>query len=99
MLTNGSPLLKAWASAIGVVGIPGAIAVFLVYVGATEIPKLARGVEQSLVEARQTRELMEEQLEISKTLLQVTRWTCASAASLAKTPEAQQMTRDKCYDR
>ena len=98
---NGAtpPLLKAWASAIGVVGIPGAIAIFLVYVGATEVPRLARGVEQSLVESRQTRELLEEQIELTKTMLQVVRWTCAAAAVNQKTPEAQQAARDKCYER
>lgn len=34
--------VPVWARAIAVVGIPGAIAIFLVWVGANEIPKIAR---------------------------------------------------------
>lgn len=97
-MTNGT-MLKQWANAIGVVGIPGAIAIFLVYVGATEIPKLSRGAEQAIAEARQTRALIEQQIEQTRQLIVITQRTCASAALLAKTEEQRDAARARCYER
>lgn len=99
--TNGSDssMLKQWANAIGIVGIPGAIAIFLVYVGATEIPKLSRGVEQAIIESKQTQAMLERQIEQTQVLIAVTQRTCASVAVLAKTEEAKEMAREKCYER
>lgn len=84
--------LRAWAQAIGVVGIPGAIAVGLVYVGATEIPRLARQQEQILTEIRLSREATASQIELLNTLIRIGQRTCSNAA---KDDNARQ----KCFDK
>lgn len=94
---GGTTLLKAWASAIGIVGIPGAIAIFLVYVGASEIPKLTRGVEQAINESRQTRAILEHQIQQTQRLIEIAQRTCASVSVLAKTEEARELARENCY--
>jgi hypothetical protein len=84
--------LRAWAQAIGVVGIPGAIAVGLVYVGATEIPRLSRQQEQILTEIRLSREATATQNELLNTLIRIAQRTCSNAA---KDDNARQ----KCFDK
>ena len=83
--------LKAWANAIGVVGIPGAIALFVVYLGATQLPKLVTAVETAIVEVRRTQDLIREHSMQTDKLIWVARQTCWNAA---KDDDA----RRKCYD-
>lgn len=84
--------LRSWANAIGIVGIPGAIAIFLVYIGATEVPKLVRAVEQAVAETRTTRELMQEQHELTQQLIRMVQRTCSNTA---KDDNARQ----RCFDK
>jgi hypothetical protein len=84
--------LKAWANAIGIVGIPGSIAIFLVYIGATEIPKLVRTGELAVAEIRQTRDLLREHIEQTNMLIRVTQRTCSNSAK-------DENARQNCFDK
>ncbi len=84
--------LKAWANAIGIVGIPGAIAVFVVYMGATELPKLVKATEQAVVETRAMREVLEEQRDVLERLIRMTQRTCNNAAG------KDENARQRCFD-
>jgi len=53
---NGrSDRIHIWARAIGMVGIPGVLAIGFGYVGATKIPAIERELVLQTVEAQQTR--------------------------------------------
>jgi hypothetical protein len=92
---NGSgdwTALRAWADAIARVGIPGAIALFVVYLGATQLPKLVIAVETTIVEIRMSRDLLREHmLQTSKQtwILQQTCWNSANGDIVAQR---------KCYE-
>lgn len=66
--------------AIKEVGIPGAIAIFLVYMGATEIPKIARGLERVIIEIHATQTLIREHIVKQTELERITRQACRNAA-------------------
>lgn len=83
--------LKAWASAIGVIGIPGTIAVFLVYIGATEIPRMARAQETAVVEIRENQRILTEQKQRLDDLFRMAQRICSN---VAKTEEQ----RERCFD-
>lgn len=72
--------LRAWAQAIGVVGIPGAIALWLVYMGSTEIPKLIKGQAEIITEIRLQRQETAELKIQTNALIRVARIACANAA-------------------
>ena len=84
--------LRAWSQAIGIIGIPGAIAIFLVYIGATEIPKIARVQAQLLVELQQNRDRLTDQQESIEALMRVVQRACFNAA---KDENGQQ----RCFDK
>jgi len=84
--------LRAWSQAIGIIGIPGTIAIFLVYVGATEVPRIARNQELLLRELQRTQEQMAEQIELSNTLIRIAQRACSNSA---KDDNALQ----RCFDR
>lgn len=73
--------LSAWADAVKQVGIPGAIAIGLVYVGATQVPKIVTQLEVLTVEVRATQGLIREHIAQQEKILQVSRRTCWLAAS------------------
>ncbi|HET9024819.1 MAG TPA: hypothetical protein VFN64_09620 [Burkholderiaceae bacterium] len=83
--------LKAWSQAIGIVGIPGTIAIFLVYVGATQVPALVQNQQQLLVEVRQNRERIAELQQAVNTLTRVAQRACAAAAR-------DEAARQRCYE-
>lgn len=85
--------LRAWAQAIGYIGIPGAIAIGLVYVGATEIPRLARQQQEILSEIRLSREQQTQQNELLNSLIRISQRTCSNAAG------KDENARQKCFDR
>lgn len=91
---NGGPSssLKAWAQLIGWLGIPGVLALGFGYVGATEIPRLARQNDQILTETRLLRERQEQTIELMNTLIRVTQRTCSNAAR-------DDNARQRCFDR
>lgn len=89
---GGWTSLKAWANAVGIVGIPGAIAIFLVYMGATEIPRMIRIVESVHAQTLQNRDLIREQMEQTDMLVRVVQRTCSNAAK-------DESSRQRCFDK
>ncbi len=90
---NGShATLKAWAQVIGLVGIPGVIAFWLVWVGSTELPRIGRQQETLIVETKQLRERQEQTIELIGTLIRVTQRACSNAAR-------DDNARQRCFDR
>lgn len=94
--TNGNgrdwTSLKAWAQAIGLIGIPGAISIWLVYVLGTEIPKVVQKLDVLIVETRLNREKIAEQIELTNTQIRIAQRTCSNSA---KDDNARQ----KCFDK
>src|SRR5262245_42631869 len=92
--TNGDSAflgLPLWSRVIAMIGIPGAIAFFLVYIGAMQVPRIAAALEALHVEAAQihvTLTAMQKQEEETYRLLQ------RICSSVAKTDEE----RSRCFD-
>jgi glutamine synthetase adenylyltransferase len=86
---NGAP---AWVRAAAVVGIPGLIAVFLVGVGATEIPRLSREIASSRQEVEVMQDLLREHIKQNDETLRLMRWICAGVAKTE--PDRRQ-----CFER
>lgn len=84
--------LSAWAKAIGIVGIPGAIAIFLVYAGAQTLPQISKTLEVLVTEVRQLEKLQSENIELSKRIIRISERTCSNAAG--KDDNARQ----RCFD-
>ena len=83
--------LKAWASAIGVIGIPGTIAIFLVYIGATEVPRLTRQTDVAIAEIRTNQKIMQEHTMQLDPLIRMSQRICSN---VAKTDDQ----RERCFD-
>ena len=94
--TNGNgrdwTSLKAWAQAIGLIGIPGAISIWLVYVLGTQVPNIVKELQVLAAETRQNREKISEQIELQNTLIRIGQRTCSNSA---KDDNARQ----KCFDK
>ena len=92
--TNGRDWtsLRSWSQAIGIIGIPGAIAIFLVYVGATEIPKIARQQEQLQTAVNDNRARLAELNVIADDLMRHLQRICSNTA---KDDDARQ----RCFDK
>lgn len=84
--------LRAWADAIARVGIPGAIALFVVYLGATQLPKLVIAVETAIVEVRLTRDLLREHMLQTERQTRILQQTCWNAA------HGDIVSQRKCYE-
>ena len=84
--------LKAWAQAIGVVGIPGAIAIGLVYVGATQLPMLVRQIDVLTLEVRQNRDAIREHDAHVQMLVRIAQKACMNSAK-------DDAARQSCFDR
>lgn len=80
-----------WGKFLKDIGIPGSIAIFLVYQGATEIPKIIRTMEQAVSEARQNREILNAHVQQTEKLIRVLQWTCWNAAK-------DENSRRSCFD-
>src|SRR5262245_42753575 len=83
--------LPLWSRVVAMVGIPGAIAFFLVYIGAMQVPRIAAALEGLHVEAAQihvTLAAMQKEQEDTYRLLQ------RICSSIAKTDEE----RSRCFD-
>lgn len=83
--------LRAWASAIGVIGIPGAIAIFLVYMGATEIPRLSLATQKAATEIQVNQKLILDQTQKIDRLIRIAQRICSNAAR-------NEEQRDRCFD-
>lgn len=84
--------VKAWAQAIGIIGIPGAIAGYLVYMGSTELPRISRQNDTIIAEVRQSRERTEQLIDLTNTLIRVAQRSCSNAAR-------DDNARQRCFDR
>lgn len=93
-VTNGRDWtsLKSWAQAIGLIGIPGTIAIWLVYILSTELPKAVQELHLLQTETRMNREKIAEQIELTNTLIRIAQRTCSNSA---KDDNARQ----KCFDK
>jgi len=84
---EGVPL---WARMIAIVGIPGVIAIFLVYVGAGLLPKMAR---QSLETQSAIQRLQDQQAEHVRDTAAIVRTLQRICVNTATTAEA----RERCF--
>jgi len=83
--------LKSWAQAIGFVGIPGAIAVYVVLVGSQWLPDIVREQQATRQEMKQTREQVSELVALTNSLIRISQRACSNAA---KDDHARQ----RCFD-
>jgi hypothetical protein len=84
--------LKAWSQAIGLVGIPGTIAIFLVYVGATRVPDIERKLNEVIIKSDQIIHNQEDIKALQEILIRVTQRACSNAAN-------DENARQRCFDR
>lgn len=89
---GGWTSLKAWSSAIGLVGIPGTIAIFLVYVGANRVPQIERQIEVLIVKQEEIIRNQEQLLVTLNEMIRVTQRACSNAAR-------DENARQRCFDR
>lgn len=79
---NGNDRVTIWARAIAVVGIPGAIAIFLVWIGANEIPKITARTEATYQQTLANRDLLRELNAKQDEQLRLMRWICAGVQQI-----------------
>src|SRR5262245_6820366 len=91
---NGGPLggLPPWAKGIAVIGIPGAIALFLVWVGSQSLPKLEAELTAMRLESEKNRLVVQQQVTQTEQVYRILQRICSS---LAKSDEE----RGRCFDR
>ena len=87
---GGWTSLGAWSRAIAQVGIPGAIAIYGVYIAATYVPTMIRNEEMAIIEIRQNRDALREHIAQTERLIRIVKQTCYN---VAKDPNAQR----SCY--
>lgn len=58
---NGFDKLPVVARAIATIGVPGAIAFFMIWIWARDMPHISRVVDQTLIEVQANRRLIEQQ--------------------------------------
>ena len=88
---NGISTLPVWVRAAAIVGIPGVIAFFLVWVGANDIPRMVRTLETLRLEVLYNRKLMEAQAVQSERAYRLQQRICANAAR-------DNIERARCFD-
>lgn len=85
-------MIPAWLKAIVTLGVPGAIAVFLVWVGSQELPRLNRQsvvTHETVMQLKEDTRLVIEQLQTNYRMLQ------RLCANTAKTDDE----RSRCFDK
>ena len=92
MFNGHTQAIKAWAQAIGILGIPGAIAVYLVYMGSTELPQIRKQNDTIISEMRQGRERTEELIQLLKINNRIGQQACWNAAR-------DDNARQRCFER
>jgi hypothetical protein len=85
-LANGNGL-PAWVRAVGFIGIPGAIALFLVYTTTAEVPALTREVHTNSARLQ-----VVQQQHAEMNLYRMLQRICSNTASTAEE-------RTRCFDR
>src|SRR5262245_58534823 len=84
--------LPQWAKVISIVGIPGGIALFLVWIGAQSIPEIKTELVAYRMEAERARQAIQQQTQQSEQIYRMLQRICAE---VAKTDEG----RARCFDR
>jgi len=84
--------LPAWVKALAVVGIPGALCLYLVYVGSQSLPKLEAELIAMRLEAEKNRLVTQQQVTQSEQVYRILQRICSN---LAKSDEE----RSRCFDR
>jgi len=84
--------LPQWARVIALVGIPGAIALFLVWVGSQSLPKLEGELIATRMEAEKNRLVVQQQVTQGEQIYRMLQRICSN---LAKSDEE----RGRCFDR
>jgi len=84
--------LPQWARVIAMVGIPGAIALFLVWVGSQSLPEIKTELIAYRVEAERVRTTMQTQATQEEQIYRILQRICSE---VAKTDEG----RARCFDR
>jgi hypothetical protein len=72
--------LPIWSRAVAVVGIPGAIAIFLVWVGAQELPKIKQQTQLTLEAVNRTNELLAEHARDTSEVARMLQRICSNTA-------------------
>ena len=80
-----------WVRAIAIIGIPGVLAIYLVYIGAQEIPSIRRAAEQTQLEVIRNREVMGQLLIQTEALSRRVNRLCYNTAKT-------DADRDRCFD-
>lgn len=89
---GGNGFLPFWVRAIAVVGIPGSIAIFLVWVGAQELPRINQQTRSALEETIRNRDLLREHVAQSESMYRMLQRICSNTAR-------NDSERQKCFDR
>lgn len=84
--------LPGWTKALAVVGIPGALALFLVWVGSQSLPKLEAELIAMRLEAERNRLAVQQQVTQGEQMYRLMQRICANAA---KSDDE----RSRCFDR
>lgn len=89
---NGLGGLPPWARAAAIVGIPGTIAMFLVWMGASEVPRISARVEQNQATLVTMIEVQREQERRTEEIVRILQRLCSNTARTADD-------RQRCFDR
>lgn len=83
--------IPPWARAIGFIGIPGAIALFLVWAGANDIPRISREVEANQTGILYVQKLQEQQILKTEQTYRLLQRICSNTAKT-------DIERQRCFD-
>jgi len=86
-----APGMPWWVRAIAIIGIPGVLAIYLVYVGAQELPSIRRAAEQTEREVVANREVIRGLITQTDALQRTVQRICYNTAKT----DAE---RDRCFD-
>lgn len=90
--TDGSLGLPWWVRAIALIGIPGAIAVYLVWIGATEVPQIKAEELSIKTEVIENQRLMREHAEDTAAIYRMLVRVCSNTAKT-------EFERQRCFEK
>jgi hypothetical protein len=90
-LTNGHLGLPLWARVVALVGIPGAIALFLVYMGAQTLPSIQRELQTLRFAYEKSQDLQREMIARQTEIIRLMQRVCSNTAR-------NDQERARCFD-
>jgi hypothetical protein len=81
-----------WVRAIAIIGIPGVLVIYLVYIGAQEVPAIRRSAERNGEEVLQNRELIRQHGLQLDSMYRMMQRLCSNTAR-------SEEERGRCFDR